>query len=157
MRLWLMKSEPDVFSITDLERLGQSIWEGVRNYQARNWMREMRLGDLVLFYHSNATPPGVVGVGKIVREAYPDPFQHDPKSDYYDPKSPVNEPRWSAVDLGFVERFPREVPLEAMKADPGLLGMKVLEKGSRLSVTPVDHAHFVWVLGLGGSALTLPT
>lgn len=156
MRLWLMKSEPDVFSIQDLERLGQSIWEGVRNYQARNWMREMRLGDLVLFYHSNATPPGVVGVGRIVREAYPDPFQHDPKSDYYDPKSPLHEPRWSAIDLGFVERFPREVPLEAMKADPGLAGMKVLEKGSRLSVTPVDLPHFAHVLALGGSALKLP-
>jgi len=156
MRLWLMKSEPDVFSIQDLERQGQSIWEGVRNYQARNWMREMRLGDLALFYHSNATPPGVVGIGRILREAYPDPFQHDAKSDYYDPKSPLHEPRWSAIDLGFVERLPREVTLESMKADPGLAGMKVLEKGSRLSVTPVDLAHFVHVLGLGGSALTLP-
>lgn len=145
-RIWLMKSEPDVYSIDDLEREGSTVWEGVRNYQARNFMREMKLGDIVLFYHSNAKPPGIVGLGEIVREHYPDPFQFDAKSDYYDPKSPKDNPRWSAVDVGFVEKFPEMLSLNEMKEDPIYEGMLVIQKGSRLSVQPVEERHYKLVL-----------
>lgn len=145
-RIWLMKSEPDVYSIDDLERDGSTVWEGVRNYQARNFMREMKLGDLVLFYHSNAKPPGIVGLGEIVREHYPDPFQFDEASDYFDPKSPKENPRWSTVDVGFVEKFPRMLSLEEMKNDPAFEGMLVIQKGSRLSVQPVEERHYQIVL-----------
>jgi len=148
MKLWLMKSEPDVYSIDELAKKKRGTWEGVRNYQARNFMREMSLGDLFLFHHSNAKPTGIVGIGSIVRTAYPDPFQFDPKSEYYDPKSPKGNPRWSAVDIGFVERFAHTVTLETMKADPHLEGMRILMRGSRLSVTPVDQPHFEWVVHL---------
>ena len=145
-KLWLMKSEPDVYSIDDLERDGTEPWEGVRNYQARNFMREMAEGDLVLFYHSNAKPPGVAGICRVSRAAYPDPTQFDPKSDYYDAKSKQDEPRWSRVDVGFVEKFAKEVSLQALKDDPALTGMRVTQKGSRLSVQPVDAKHFRRVL-----------
>ena len=145
-KLWLMKSEPDVYSIDDLERDGTEPWEGVRNYQARNFMREMAEGDLVIFYHSNAKPPGVAGICRVHRAAYPDPTQFDPKSDYYDAKSKKDEPRWSMVDVGFVEKFAEEVSLQALKDDPALTGMRVTQKGSRLSVQPVDAKHFRRVL-----------
>lgn len=145
-RIWLMKSEPDVYSIDDLEREGSTVWEGVRNYQARNFMREMKLGDQVLFYHSNAKPPGIVGLGEIVREHYPDPFQFDESSDYFDPKSPKDNPRWSAVDVGFVEKFPAMLSLNEIKEDPIYEGMLVIQKGSRLSVQPVEEKHYKLVL-----------
>ena len=145
-KIWLMKSEPDVYSIDDLERDGTEPWEGVRNYQARNFMREMAEGDLVLFYHSNAKPPGVAGVCRVSRTAYPDPTQFDPKSDYYDAKSKKDEPRWSMVDVTFVEKFAEEVSLQTLKEDPALDGMRVTQKGSRLSVQPVDRKHFQRVL-----------
>ncbi|MBX3245853.1 MAG: EVE domain-containing protein [Myxococcales bacterium] len=148
---WLMKSEPDVFSIDDLERKGKEGWDGVRNYQARNYMREMREGDLVLFYHSNAKPSGVAGVATIVGEARPDPTQFDPKSDYHDPKSTQEEPRWDLVEVGFVEKLAELIPLETLKNDAPLDGMLVTRKGSRLSVTPVEEAHFRRVLKLGGA------
>ena len=147
-----MKSEPDVFSIDDLERVRVSPWEGVRNYQARNFMREMQVGDLVLFYHSNAKPPGVVGLGVIARTAYPDPFQFDPSSEYFDPKSPEDVPRWSCVDVAFAEKFPRMVSLDEFKAARALDGMRVTQKGSRLSVQPVERAHFDAVLEMAGAA-----
>ena len=109
-RYWLMKSEEDVYSIEDLERDGTTCWEGVRNYEARNLMRDgMKEGDLALFYHSNATPPGVAGIARITREAYPDHFAFDPKSNYFDAKSDPDAPRWLMVDVGFVERFPEKV------------------------------------------------
>jgi predicted RNA-binding protein with PUA-like domain len=146
MSLWLMKSEPEVYSIDDLERDGTEPWEGVRNYQARNFMREMAVGDLVLFYHSNAKPPGVAGVCRVSRAAYPDETQFDAKSAYYDPKSKKADPRWSMVDVTFVEKFDEEVSLQALKDDPALAGMRVTEKGSRLSVQPVDKKHFKRVL-----------
>ncbi len=146
---WLLKSEPDVYGLDELERAGEGVWEGVRNYQARNFMRAMRTGDLFLFYHSNAKPSGVAGVGRIVREAYPDPFQFDPKSKYYDPASLASDPRWSAVNVGFVERFPRVISLEELKAHPGLVGMAVVQKGTRLSVTPVSAEHFERVVAMG--------
>jgi predicted RNA-binding protein with PUA-like domain len=156
-RYWLMKSEPDVFSIDDLEHRKREPWDGVRNYQARNFMRdEMAVGDLVLFYHSNATPPGVAGVARIACAAYPDPSAFDPDSKYYDPKSDPDEPRWWLVDVEFVEKFAEVVSLDALKAaaktenDP-LDGMLVVRRGQRLSVQPVDKAHFIAVLRMAGA------
>ena len=150
MRYWLMKSEPDVYSIDDLARDGQTTWEGVRNYQARNFMRDdMRVGDRVLFYHSNAEPPGVAGVAAVARTASPDPTQFDRSSPYHDPTSPPDDPRWSTVTLRFVEAFPHLVSLAALKADPALAGLEVTRRGSRLSVHPVDPAHFARIAALG--------
>lgn len=152
MRYWLMKSEPDVYSIGDLARDGRTMWDGVRNYQARNFMRDdMKLGDRVLYYHSNAKPPGVAGIAEIVREAYPDPTQFDPDSKYYDPKATPDAPRWFLVDVGFVEAFAEEVPLDALKADTALDGMEVTRRGSRLSVQPVSEEHYNRVLALARS------
>lgn len=149
MKLWLMKSEPDVYSIDDLRRDGTECWEGVRNYQARNFMREMAVGDLVLFYHSNAKPPGVAGVCRVSRAAYPDDTQFNPRSKYYDPKSKKEDPRWSMVDVTFVEKLPDLVSLQRLKDDSALEGMRVTQKGSRLSVQPVEKKHFKRVLRLG--------
>lgn len=150
---WLIKSEPDVYSIEALERDGQTSWEGVRNYQARNHLRAMKLGDLALFYHSNAKPPGVAGVARVCREAYPDDAQFDSKSPYHDPQSSPDDPRWSRVDVEFVERLPQLVSLDALKADDSLDGMLVRKRGMRLSVQPVDPGHFKHVLRLGKSKL----
>lgn len=151
VKYWLMKSEPDVYSIEHLEHDRTESWEGVRNYQARNFMREMEIGDLVIFYHSNAKPPGAAGVCKVSRKAYPDPTQFDKKSQYYDPKSKKDDPRWSMVDVSFVETFPELVPLQALKDDAKLEGMRVTQKGSRLSVQPVDKAHFKRVLDMAAA------
>lgn len=148
MKYWMMKSEPDVFSIDDLQRKGVEPWNGVRNYQARNFMRAMKLGDKVLFYHSNADEIGVVGVMEVSKEAYPDPTQFLSKSEHYDPKSKKEDPRWSLVEVQFVEKFPRIVTLDLMKQTPALEGLLLLRKGSRLSVTPVEAAHFKIILGL---------
>jgi predicted RNA-binding protein with PUA-like domain len=145
-----MKSEPDVYSIDDLQQEGSAYWEGVRNYSARNNMRKMAVGDMVLFYHSNAKPPGVVGVARIVKEAYPDPYQWDKKSKYYDAKSTKENPRWSMVDVEFVEKLPEMVPLDALKTAKGLEEM-VVTKRSRLSVQPVTASEFEIVKRLGGS------
>lgn len=148
-RYWLMKSEPDVYSIDDLKRDGSTSWEGVRNYQARNFMRdEMKVGDLVLFYHSNAKPPGVAGLARVCREAHPDPTQFDPKSDYYDPKATRENPRWMLVDVEYVERFAALLPLESLKADADLEGMELLRKGSRLSVQRVEKGHISHILAI---------
>jgi predicted RNA-binding protein with PUA-like domain len=148
---WLMKSEPDVYSIDNLERDGRESWEGVRNYQARNFMREMVEGDLVIFYHSNAKPPGAAGVGRICRKAYPDDTQFNKKSKYYDAKSKKEDPRWSLVDVEFVEKFGEPISLQALKDDPALEGMRVTQKGSRLSVQPVEKGHFKRVLKMAGA------
>ncbi len=146
---WLMKSEEDVYSIRDLERDGKTSWEGVRNYEARNLMRDkMRVGDEVLFYHSNATPPGVAGLARIARKGYPDPFAFDEKSRYFDPRSHPDEPRWFMVDLEFVEAFPRMVSLEELRSTPGL-GEMVLWKRSRLSIQPVTREDFGIIRKLG--------
>lgn len=150
---WLLKSEPDVFSIDALKRDGKTHWEGVRNYQARNHLRAMKLNDWVLFYHSNAKPPGVAGVARVCREAYVDDAQFDPKSPYHDPASKREEPRWSRVDVEFVERFDELVSLDALKADTKLDGMLVRKQGMRLSVQPVESGHFKRVLSLGKSKL----
>lgn len=147
-RCWLMKSEPDVYSIDDLERDGSTSWEGVRNYQARNLMREMTIGDRVLFYHSNAKPPGVAGLARVSREAYPDPFSWKPGHRYHDPKSTPEEPRWWMVDIEYVDTLPRLVSLEALKSAPGLQEM-VVTKRSRLSVQPVRPEEYEIVVRLG--------
>ena len=146
---WLMKSEPEVFSIQALRRDGKTHWEGVRNYQARNHLRAMQVGDLVLLYHSNADPPGVAGVARVCREAYPDSSQFDPRSDYYDAASKPEDPRWSLVDVEFVEELPQLVSLDTLKEDESLDGMLVRKRGMRLSVQPVERAHFARVLKLG--------
>ena len=149
-RYWLMKSEPGVYSMADLVRDGRTSWEGVRNYQARNFMRDdMKKSDLVLFYHSNAKPPGVAGVARVCREAYPDPLAFDPDSKYFDDASSPDDPRWFMVDLEPVKQWKDIVPLEALKADPQLEGMLVTKKGQRLSVQPVDKPHFDRVKQLG--------
>ncbi|HEY8429838.1 MAG TPA: EVE domain-containing protein [Sandaracinaceae bacterium] len=146
-KYWLVKSEPDVYSIDDLARDGRTEWDGVRNYQARNYMRdEMAIGDLVLFYHSNASPPAVAGIARVCSEPHPDSAQFDPKSPYHDPTSTPDDPRWTCVDLEFVERFAEPVPLDALKAEAALDGMMVVKRGVRLSVQPVEKAHFAHVL-----------
>ena len=148
---WLIKSEPDVFGIDDLERVKREPWNGVRNYQARNYMwKDMKPGDLALFYHSNATPPGVAGVAKVACEPYPDDSQFDKKSEYYDPKATEENPRWWLVDFEFVAKFSELFPLEAIKADSLLQEMVVAQKGTRLSITPVEKVHFTRVLKLAG-------
>jgi predicted RNA-binding protein with PUA-like domain len=141
-RYWLMKSEPGSYSIDDLERNRRTSWEGVRNYQARNFMRDdMQVGDGVLFYHSNASPPGVAGIARVARTGYPDPTALDPKSDYFDEKASESDPRWFMVDIEFVEKFPRLIPLSELRDTPGL-GEMPLNRKSRLSVQPVSEEEF---------------
>jgi predicted RNA-binding protein with PUA-like domain len=152
MASWLMKSEPDVFGIDDLERKGVEHWDGVRNYQARNHMRSMKVGDRVLFYHSSADPPGVAGLARVCKEAYPDFTAWDPKSKYHDPKSTPDAPRWFMVDVEFVERFPRLVPLDELRQTPGLEDMLVLRRGMRLSVQPVAARELQLICKLGRRA-----
>jgi len=151
-RSWLMKSEPDTYPFEQLEKEGRTMWDGVRNYQARNYMRDdMRVGDEVLFYHSSTKVPGVVGVARVASEPYPDPTQFDESSDYYDPKATEAEPRWYLVDIEPVERLPRLVSLQEMKDDPALEGMLLLKRGNRLSVMPVEPQHAARVRELAAS------
>jgi predicted RNA-binding protein with PUA-like domain len=149
MKYWLMKSEPDAFSIDDLKRRKREPWSGVRNYQARNFMRQMQPGDGVLFYHSSTAVPGVVGVAEVVTEAYPDPTQFQKKSPYFDPKSTREEPRWSLVDVAFVRKLPRVIALEELRAiADDLEGFALLQRGSRLSVLPVSASQWKTILSL---------
>jgi predicted RNA-binding protein with PUA-like domain len=142
-RYWLMKSEPDVFSIDDLKQKKTTLWDGVRNYQARNFMmKEMQLGDLVLFYHSNAVPPGIAGLAKISHLAQPDPSQFDKKSEYYDPKATSEKPRWFGVKVEFVEKFKALIPLDDLRKNKALQNMLVIKKGQRLSIQPVTKTEF---------------
>jgi predicted RNA-binding protein with PUA-like domain len=152
MRFWLMKSEPDVYSIDDLERVARpDLWEGCRNYTVRNFMRDvMKPGDLAFFYHSNADPSGIVGIMEIASEAFPDPTQFDPDSEYYDEKSPRDNPRWLAVDVKFQRKFARVIPLSELKQIPGLESMLVVQRGQRLSVMPVTPAEWETVLSIPG-------
>lgn len=151
MKHWLIKSEPDVFSIDDLARVKREPWTGVRNYQARNFMwKEMKRGDLALFYHSNAKPPGIVGVAKVIGPPYPDETQFDPDSEYHDRKSTRGYPRWWLVDFGFVGKFAEMITLDQLKADAMLAEMTVCQRGTRLSITPVEPAHFERVCKLAG-------
>ncbi len=150
-RYWLFKNEPDCFSIDDLENApGQTTgWEGVRNYQARNFLRdEVKKGDEVLFYHSNVSPPGVVGVCKVVRDGYPDPTALNPTSQYYDPKSASDRPRWYMVDVKLTKKLVRIIPLSTLKQTPGLENMMVTQKGSRLSIQPVAAEEWAVVMAL---------
>ena len=145
-----MKSEPGTYSIDDLKRDGKTAWNGVRNYQARNLLRdEIKKDDLVLFYHSSADPAGVAGIARVTRGGYADPSALDKKSDYFDPKASKEEPIWYVVDVEFVERFPEIVSLEQLKAQPGLRTMLVLKRGMRLSVQPVDAEHFQAIRKMG--------
>lgn len=143
MNYWLMKSEPHTFSIDLLKEKKTSGWDGVRNYQARNFMRdEMKKGDLVLFYHSSCEVPGVAGIAKVSKESHPDPTQFDPKSDYYDPKATKELPRWFMVEVEFVEKFKNIFTLSEIKKTKGLDKMMVVQKGSRLSINPVTENEF---------------
>lgn len=152
MAYWLMKSEPDTYGIDDLIRDGVNMWEGCRNYTVRNFLRdEMKPGDLALFYHSNDKPSGIVGVMEIVGEPYPDPTQWDPSSDYYDEKSPKDNPRWFVRDVKFVEKFSRVISLDELKETPGLEQMLVVRKGQRLSVMPVTADEWAVVMKLAKS------
>lgn len=148
-KYWLMKSEPDAYSIDDLKRDKKTCWDGVRNYRARNFMRDqMKVGDLILYYHSNAKPPGVVGLARVCRQAYPDDTALDKKSKYYDPRATKDKPIWMMVDIEFVEMFPTVVPLDALKEKKSLEKMLVVQRGQRLSVQPVEEAHFKIVLNM---------
>ena len=140
---WLLKTEPTSYSIDDLKRDRRTSWDGVRNYQARNFMRdEMRVGDRVLIYHSSADPPGVAGIARVCREAYADDTALDPDDSHYDAKATPHNPIWMMVDVEFVEKFPAVVSLSTLKATPKLEGMLVTKRGQRLSVQPVDARHF---------------
>jgi len=152
MRYWLLKSEPRVFSIQDLRnaRGRRTCWDGVRNFQARNFLRAMRKGDRVLFYHSNADPPAVVGLAEVVKEAYPDPTAFDPQDPHDDPKSTPEHPRWDMVDIKLLRIFPRPVPLDRLRRETGLKRMTLLRKGSRLSVQPVRSEEWRIILRLAG-------
>ncbi|MEM8866663.1 MAG: EVE domain-containing protein [Verrucomicrobiota bacterium] len=145
MNYWLMKSEPDVFSFDDLKACPNQTepWDGVRNYQARNFMRDvMKVGDQILFYHSNTNPPGVAGIAKVASEPYPDPTAFDQESKYFDPKSDPDKPRWILVDVAYAADLKRLVSLEEMKSMPELAEMRALQKGNRLSVMPVSEVEF---------------
>jgi len=149
MHYWLMKSEPDAFSIDDLERVKTEPWTGVRNYQARNFMRDgMKPGDRVLFYHSSCDEPGVVGIAEVASEAYPDPTQFDRKSDYYDEKSTREQPRWMLVDVAFKRKLKRTITLNELKEQPRLDGFALLQRGNRLSVLPVTKGQWDRILEL---------
>lgn len=146
---WLMKSEPDAFSIDDLKRKGQEHWDGVRNYQARNFMRDgMRIGDKIFFYHSNCAEPGIVGVAQVATDAYPDPSQFDPKSKYFDAASSRDNPRWMLVDVKFVKKLKRTITLKELQADAALADMALVRKGNRLSVMPVGAEEWRHILAM---------
>jgi predicted RNA-binding protein with PUA-like domain len=153
MRYWLLKSEPSVFSIDDLARVKTTTWDGVRNYQARNLLRdEIKVGDGVLFYHSSADPPAVAGTATIARAGYPDASQFDARSNHHDPASAREAPRWFAVDVKFDKKFAHAVTLPSLRANPALEDMVLLRKGSRLSVQPVTAAEWKLICKLGQSA-----
>lgn len=147
---WLIKSEASCYSIDDFSRDKKTGWSGIRNYQARNFMRDgMKIGDLVLFYHSSSEPTAVVGVARVASAPYPDHTAWDKKDDHYDPKSPKEKPVWMMVDVEFVERFKEPVPLSLIKLDPAFSGMVLIQRGSRLSVQPVSESHFKRIVELG--------
>ncbi len=149
-RYWLMKSEPDVYGIEDLERDGKEPWDSIRNYEARNFMRDqMKIGDLALFYHSNVKPPEIVGLMEISSQAYPDPTQFDPQNSYFDPDSSEENPRWQLVDVAFRSKFEKPVSRDALAQDPLLREMQLFKR-NRLSITPVTKEEFYRILDLAG-------
>jgi predicted RNA-binding protein with PUA-like domain len=142
MAYWLVKTEPHVYSIDDLQRDKSTAWTGVRNYQARNFLREMKRGDIILIYHSNAQPPGVVGIASVKNEAKPDPTQFEVGGEYFDPAATNDKPRWFCPDLAFLKKLPKMVSLEELRNNRELEGLALLQRGSRLSVIPVSDKHF---------------
>ena len=154
MNYWLMKSEPDTFGIDHLAKKPKQTagWDGVRNFQARNYLREMQVGDLVFFYHSSTEIPGVVGIAKVVREAYPDSTAFDKKNDHYDADSDPDKPRWYQVDVQLVRKFDRVISLEELRAHASgkLKDMAVLKRGNRLSITPVTKSEWQFIESLAG-------
>jgi len=148
MDYWLMKSEPDAYSIDDLKKERVDHCYGIRNYQARNFMQEMKKGDLILFYHSSCPEPGVVGVASVARKAYPDHTQFDPDGKYYDPKSDPDDPRWWMVDVRYKRKLKRTIGLKELKEQRRLEGMRLLQRGNRLSIMPVDKNEFDFILSL---------
>lgn len=151
---WLLKSEPEAFSINDLAQSPEqtTAWDGIRNYQARNFLRAMKVGDQALFYHSNADPPSVVGIVEVVKAAYPDATQFNKRDSHYDSESDPDEPRWNAVDVRFVRQFSASLSLDFLREQVGLKGMELLRKGSRLSVQPVREGEWAEILRLAHSA-----
>ena len=155
MKYWLMKSEPDVFSFEDLKACKNQTepWDGIRNYQARNFMRdEMEVGDQILFYHSNTKPPGVAGLAEVASKPYPDPTAFDRKSKYYDPKSDPEKPRWILVDVKFKSDLKRFVPLDEIREIPACSEMRLIQRGNRLSITPVTKAEYAAIKKAGMTA-----
>ena len=148
MAFWLMKSEPDEFSIKDLQKLGEARWDGVRNYQARNFMRAMAVGDAFFFYHSSCPEPGIAGIGRIVQAAYPDPTALDPESHYFDPKASAEKNPWSALQVAHEQTFPKVIKLDYLKQQAALAEMALVQKGSRLSVMPVTPEQWAVVMGM---------
>lgn len=152
-KYWLMKSEPEVFSIADLKEQKETLWDSVRNYQARNFMtKDMRVGDEVLFYHSNASPSGVAGLATVSKPAQPDPTQFDKKSEYYDPKASIDTPIWYGVSVRFQEMFSSIVTLDEIKREPKLKDMLVIRRGQRLSIQPVSKDEFQTIIILAKKA-----
>ncbi|MAF91482.1 MAG: EVE domain-containing protein [Bdellovibrionota bacterium] len=150
-KYWLMKSEPDVFSIDDLKKVKKEPWDGVRNYQARNFMmKDMKLGDEILFYHSRTKPMGVYGLATVSKEAFPDPLQFDEKSKYFEKRATKEKPVWYCVEVAYEGHFAEPVTLEAIKAEPKLSDMAVVQKGQRLSIQPVKANEFKCVLKMAG-------
>jgi len=150
---WLIKSEPDVFSFDQLWKVKKRTtpWDGVRNYQARNFLRdEMRVGDGILYYHSSCTPPGIAGLAEVASAAYPDPTQFDVEDPHHDPKSERSDPRWFAVDVRAVEKLPRFVTLDELRGRESLASLRVLQRGNRLSITPVTASEWRTVRSMGG-------
>lgn len=152
MAYWLVKSEADDYSIEQLERDRTTEWTGVRNYQARNYLREMKRGEQILFYHSNSEPTGIVGLARVDREAQPDALQFDRKSDYFDPKATTDAPRWFCPRIAFVQRFPAVLELSSLREVAALKDMVLLRRGSRLSVQPVGIKEFEAILKLAKGA-----
>jgi predicted RNA-binding protein with PUA-like domain len=148
---WLMKSEPSVYGIEDLERDRSTSWDGVRNFKARNYMKEMKNGDGVFFYHSNANPKAIVGLARVAKEAYPDVTQFDKKSKYHEPRATKEKPYWYMVDIEFVSKFDEPMPLERLRQTPELDGMALLKKGQRLSVQPVTPEEWKRILKMAGA------
>ncbi|MDE0119751.1 MAG: EVE domain-containing protein [Bdellovibrionales bacterium] len=148
-KYWLMKSEPSTYSIQDLKKSGKDLWDGVRNYQARNFMiKDMQVGDEVLFYHSNSKPPGMAGLACVSKSAQPDPTAFDPKSKYYDPSSTKGNPRWFCVEVKFKSIFKKFIPIEELRREKALSKMLLLKKGQRLSVMPVTKREYMHILKL---------
>jgi predicted RNA-binding protein with PUA-like domain len=146
MAYWLMKSEPETFGIDHLQQRDKALWDGVRNYQARNFLREMKIGDMAFFYHSNCKVPGIVGMMRICKAGYPDPTQFDAEHKYYDPKSTVDNPRWTGVDVQFIEKWSDTLSLTTLREIPELADLALVRKGNRLSLMPVTEAQWQAIL-----------